>query len=61
MYERGLTDEIIERFDIGYDRERREITFPIKDLSGKVRFISGRSVKGKFFKLPQGIDKPIYQ
>lgn len=61
MYERGLTDEIIERFDIGYDRERKEITFPIKDLSGKVRFIAGRSVKGKFFQLPKGLDKPIYQ
>ncbi len=61
MYQRGLTDEIIERFDIGYDRERKEITFPVKDLSGKVRFIAGRSVESKFFKLPKGIDKPIYQ
>lgn len=61
MYKRGLTDEIIERFDIGYDRERKEITFPVRDLSGTVRFIAGRSVKSKFFKLPQGVDKPIYQ
>lgn len=61
MYERGLTDEIIERFDIGYDRERKEITFPIKDLSGNVRFIAGRSVERKFFRLPKAIDKPIYQ
>lgn len=61
MYQRGLTDEIIERFDIGYDRERKEITFPIKDLSGNVRFIAGRSVERKFFRLPKAIDKPIYQ
>lgn len=61
MYERGLTDEIIERFDIGYDRDRKEITFPIKDLSGNVRFIAGRSVERKFFRLPKAIDKPIYQ
>lgn len=61
MYERGLTDEIIERFDIGYDRERKEITFPVKDLSGNVRFIAGRSVERKFFRLPKAIDKPIYQ
>lgn len=61
MYERGLTDEIIERFDIGYDRERKEITFPVKDLSGNVIFIAGRSVERKFFRLPKAIDKPIYQ
>lgn len=60
MYQRGLTDEIIERFDIGYDREREEITFPVADLSGTVRFIAGRSVKNKFFRLPKSLDKPVY-
>ena len=61
MYERGLTDEIIERFDIGYDRERKEITFPVKDIRGKVVFIATRSVKTKFFRLPTSVDKPVYQ
>lgn len=60
MYQRGLTNEIIERFDIGYDRERNEITFPVSDLSGTVRFIAGRSVKSKFFRLPKNFDKPVY-
>lgn len=60
MYERGLTDEIIERFDIGYDREREEITFPVRDLEGRCVFVAGRSVESKFFRLPKGIDKPIY-
>lgn len=61
MYKRGLTDEIIERFDIGYDREREEITFPVKDIEGKCVFIASRSVKSKFFRLPKDEDKPIYQ
>ena len=60
LYERGLTDEIIERFDIGYDRERKEITFPVRDIEGRCVFIAGRSVERKFFRLPKGIDKPIY-
>lgn len=60
MYERGLTDEIIERFDIGYDRERKEITFPVRDIKGRCIFIAGRSVERKFFRLPKGLDKPIY-
>lgn len=61
MYERGLTDEIIERFDIGYDREREEITFPVRDLEGRCVFVAGRSVKSKFFRLPKNTDKPLYQ
>lgn len=60
LYQRGLTDEIIERFDIGYDREQAEITFPVADLSGTVRFIARRSVKSKFFRLPKNLDKPVY-
>ena len=60
LYERGLTDEIIERFDIGYDRERKEITFPVRDIEGKCVFIAGRSTERKFFHLPKGMDKPIY-
>nr|DAG56936.1 MAG TPA: DNA directed DNA polymerase [Caudoviricetes sp.] len=61
MYQRGLTDEIIERFDIGYDRERKEITFPTRDIEGRCVFVAGRSVKSKFFRLPKGKDKPVYQ
>ena len=60
MYKRGLTDEIIERFDIGYDREREEITFPVRDTEGRCVFVAGRNVKSKFFRLPKGLDKPIY-
>ena len=61
MYSRGLTDEIIERFDIGYDRERKEITFPVKDIEGRCVFVAGRSTERKFFRLPQGLNKPLYQ
>lgn len=60
-YERGLTDEIIERFDIGYDRDRECITFPIRDIEGNCVFVATRSVKTKFFGLPQGLEKPLYQ
>lgn len=61
MYKRGLTDEIIEKFDIGYDGERDELTFPVRDIEGRCVFVAGRSVKGKFFRLPKELDKPVYQ
>ena len=61
LYQRGLNDEIIERFDIGYDRERKEITFPVRDIEGRCVFVAGRSTERKFFRLPQGLNKPLYQ
>ena len=47
-------------FDIGYDRERKEITFPVRDIEGRCVFVAGRSTERKFFRLPKGADKPIY-
>lgn len=60
MYKRGLTDEIIELFDIGYDKRRRCITFPVRDIQGRCLFIARRSVDYKYFNYPQGVEKPLY-
>lgn len=60
MYERKLTDDIIELFDIGYDRNTQAITFPIKDIKGRVLFIARRSINSKFFHYPCGVLKPVY-
>lgn len=68
MYERGLTDKIIEHFDVGYDRKTKCLTFPVNNYKGECIFIQRRSVNSKFFKnekLPKGetlyaIDK-IYE
>lgn len=69
MYERGLTDELIERFDIGVDMnyipEGRKkpvpcITFPVRDIQGNTLFIVRRSINNKFFYIPSDTTKPIY-
>lgn len=60
MYERHLTDDIINKFDVGYDKSRNCLTFPVKDLDGDVIFVATRSVQGKFFTLPESQCKPIY-
>lgn len=60
MYERGLTDEIIEKFDIGYDKTTDSITFPVRDNNGDCMFVARRSVKTKYFDLPDNITKPLY-
>lgn len=69
MYERGLTDEIIERYDIGFDANyvpagRKKpvpcVTFPVKDRNGNCLFIFRRSVEGRYFNYPVGVEKPVY-
>lgn len=60
MYKRGLTDEIIELFDIGYDVSTKSITFPVKDINGNCLFVARRSVVSKFFNYPEGVEKPLY-
>ena len=60
MYKRGLTDEVIELFDIGYDKDTDCITFPVRDITGNTLFIARRGVKTKFFSYPEGVEKPLY-
>ena len=60
MYKRGLTDEVIELFDIGYDSATKSITFPVKDVNGNCLFVARRSVISKFFNYPEGVEKPLY-
>lgn len=60
MYKRGLTDEIIELFDIGYDKATNCITFPIRNIGGNCLFVARRSVATKWFNYPQGVEKPLY-
>lgn len=69
MYERKLTDELIEKFDIGFQddwvppgRKRAVpcITFPVRDRYGRTLFFCRRSVEGKLFNYPMGVVKPVY-
>lgn len=69
MYQRGLTDEIIAKYDIGYDanfipKGRKKplpcVTFPVKDENGGTLFLCRRSIQGKFFHYPKGVEKSVY-
>ena len=64
LYERGLTDEVIERFDLGYDKVTDSITFPVRYWGcinfGKTMFVAKRSIKTKRFDLPKNMEKPLY-
>lgn len=68
MYERGLTNELIKQFQVGYDATfqlKKDgnyipcLTFPIRDKDGNILFIARRSVRGKIFHYPTSVQKPV--
>lgn len=69
MYDRKLTDEVIARYDVGFDANhvppgRKKalpcVTFPVKDVQGRALFICRRSIEGKYFNYPRDVEKPVY-
>lgn len=60
MWKRKMTPEVVEIFDVGYDRATKSITFPVRDIQGRCLFVARRSVVTKFFNYPAGAEKPVY-
>jgi DNA primase len=60
MYERKLTDKVIEYFDVGFDTEKNALTFPVFDSEGDVKLIQRRSVASKQFINDEGANKGNY-
>lgn len=76
MWKRKLTPEIVEKYDIGYQKDykfeyeedgikkylppQEVLTFPVKDPKGNCLFVSRRSIHGKTFFLPANLEKPVY-
>lgn len=60
MFDRKLTKEIINKFDVGFDIKNNSITFPVRDIKGRTLFIARRRVDYKYFNYPSGAEKPLY-
>lgn len=60
MLKRKLTDEIINMFDVGYDKDTDSLTFPVKDENGNCLFVARRSVNKHFFNYPKEAIKPLH-
>lgn len=69
MYQRRLTDEIIDKYDIGVDMNFKpegwrnivpSITFPVRDINGNVLYVCRRSIEGKHFFIPDDVPKVVY-
>lgn len=73
MWTRGLNEDIVEKFDVGYDpgftlRDPKGnfrgtfecITFPVRNLNGDCLFVARRAIEHKFFHYPANAIKPVY-
>lgn len=60
MYQRKLTDKVIEYFDVGYDIETDSLTFPVHDVDGNAVLIQRRGVSQKIFKNDTQVSKGNY-
>ena len=69
MYQRKLTNAVIEKYDVGYDANHIPpgrskplpcVTFPVRDITGHTLFFCRRSIEGKYFNYPEGVTKPVY-
>ena len=55
-----MTPEVVDIFDIGYDKKSQSITFPVRDENGNCLFVARRGVVNKFFNYPENAVKPVY-
>lgn len=60
MWERKLSKEVVDRFRVGYDKDRDAITFPVYDERHRLVMVTARSVNSKRFWIPKDVDKPVY-
>jgi DNA primase len=44
LLQEGFSEEILKDFEVGFDRRRKRITFPIRDHLGNLVGVSGRTV-----------------
>lgn len=60
MFKRGLTEEVIRKFKVGWNQKLDTITFPIWDENNNLLGITERNISSKYFHIPENIGKPVY-
>lgn len=49
MFGRGLNKRVLDRYEVGFDKEKNCIVIPVRTDKGEVRFLKRRSVASKMF------------
>ena len=48
LLEEGFNKDLLKKYEIGFDRKRKRIIFPIRSHTGDLVGLSGRTVRGEF-------------
>lgn len=57
---RHLHKDIIDKFQIGFEKSTNSVTFPCRDEHGRLVGVFKRNISTKFFTIPQIDPKPVY-
>ena len=57
---RKISEEIAEKFELGYNSKTREVIFPLRDEKGNLVGLTKRKTDYKKYELPKLVYKPIY-
>lgn len=60
LIRRGISNDILEKFKVGYDPEFNCVVFPVWDEHNNLVMLTKRSVTGKRFFIDKDISKPVY-
>ena len=60
MQKRKLSRDVCKKFEVKYDPETECIVFPVRDISGKLKLLTRRSVNSKKFIIDKNIEKEVY-
>ena len=60
LHNRNINDDIIKKYDLGYDNVNKHILFPIMDKNKNILALGRRSINNKIYRYPPNFIKPIY-
>lgn len=60
MQKRKLSKEVCKKFDVKYDPQTECLVFPVRDINGRLKFLTRRSVITKEFIIDKNVEKEVY-
>lgn len=60
MAKRKLSKGICEKFQVKYDPQSECLVFPVRDIRGRLKFLTRRNVNTKEFIIDKNVEKEVY-
>lgn len=60
LFNRHISKEVIDKFNIGFEPKSNCVTFPVYDEHNNLVMITKRNIKDKKFYIDKNVEKPVY-